>query len=49
MRDLLEYLIPTGVALAGFLLALNGSAWYLLLTMLGVGYVLMKDYFDDQR
>lgn len=49
MTDLIEYSVATGIALAGFLLALNGSAWYLLLTVIGVGYVLMKDYFDDQR
>jgi hypothetical protein len=49
MMEDLEILIPTGLAIAGFMLAVEGSAWFLLITLVAVAYILIKDAQYDRN
>ena len=47
MDEFFWYLVLTGLAASGFLLSLNGSPYYLLLTFAAIAAALLKDHYED--
>lgn len=47
MDEFFWYIVLTGLALSGFLLSLNGSPYYLILSFAAIAAALLKDHYED--